>query len=182
MNDLLNLNNLYTVIALTATFLYVVKMTLYFFSGVDVEVDASFNDITETDASFSFISIQSILAFFMGFGWCGLAVNSHFKTTLLVSLIIAIDVGLIFMFISAYLMYLARKLEKTVKIDLKELLDKKGRAYTSFKNKSKGQIEIDLNGRLSVLDAYNISDDNIPSFSPIRVTKVENNTIYIIKD
>ncbi len=181
MNNLLNLDNVFLTVSIFSTLFYITKMILYFFVGGDSEVDASFDAITETEISFNFISIQSILAFFMGFGWSGLAALVQFQTGGKIALLIAIVVGLIFMYMSAYLMFCVKKLTKTIKTDINELNGKTGRSYTSFAPKAKGQIEIDFNGRLSVIDAYNLTDEEINAFTAIKVEKIEDNKIYIIK-
>ncbi len=181
MTDLLTLENVFLFVSIFSTLLYVIKMVLFFFVGGDSEVDASFDTITETEISFNFISMQSILAFFMGFGWSGLSALIQFQTGGKIALLIAVGVGLFFMYMSAYLMFCIKKLTKTVKFDLNELKDKTGRSYTSFEPKSKGQIEIDFNGRLSIMDAYNLTDEKINAFTAIKVEKIEDNKIYIIK-
>lgn len=181
MNDIFTVENLFLAISIVSTFLYVVKMALYFTVGGDTEVDASFDAITETEVSFSFISVQSLLAFFMGFGWSGLACLLQFETEPNIALIVALGVGLIFMYMSAYLMFCVKKLSKTVKLDLTELLNKTGRTYTAFEPNSKGQIEIDFNNKLSVLDAFNMTDKEIKAFTAIKVKKIEDNKIYIVE-
>ena len=68
MPDTMNLSNIFAAIGIFATVFFIIKLILFSFLGGDVEVDANFDTITETDVSFNFISIQSLLAFFMGFG------------------------------------------------------------------------------------------------------------------
>ena len=181
MNDLLTLNNLFIAVGVFSTLLYIMKMALYFFVGGDTEVEASFDSITETEVSFNFISIQSVLAFFMGFGWSGLAALEQFQTGGKIAVLAAVAVGLLFMYLSAYLMFCVKKLNKTVKVDINELSGKTGRTYSAFLPNAKGQIERDFNGRLSVLDAYNLTNEEIKAFTIVKVEKIEDNKIYIIK-
>lgn len=181
MPDYLTLENIFLVLAVFSTIFYIIKMCLFLFLGGDVEVHADFDTLTDCDPSFSFFSVQSVLAFFMGFGWVGLAALTQFKTGNLISLAAAFVVGLIFMFVSAWLMFMIKKLDKNVKIDLNDYVGTVGRAYTAFKPNSSGQIEITINDKLSVLDAVNLSDEEINAFMPVKIEKYENNTIYIIK-
>ena len=63
------LNNLWQVyyyIALFSTILFVLKLLLFNLFGGGSEVFADFNMEIDTDPSFNFFSVQSILAFFMG--------------------------------------------------------------------------------------------------------------------
>ena len=137
--------------------------------------------LSDTDVSFDFISIQSILAFLMGFGWVGLACFVQFKLSTLISFIAAFVLGLIFMFLSAYLMFLIKKLDKRVKINLEDFVGTVGRAYTAFKPQGEGQIEITINEQLSVIEAFNMTDEEIHAFMPVKIEKVENNKIFIVR-
>ena len=56
-----------------------------------------------------------------------------------------------------------------------------GKAYTKFDAHGNGKIEIDINGRLSIEDAVNNTDEEIPSFAEIKITDYKDNTIYIEK-
>ena len=167
MAEFLNLQNVLIAISIFSTILYIIKLVIFIFIGGDTEVDTDFDTMTDTDISFNFLSVQTILAFFMGMGWSGLAALVQFNLSGRVSLAIALLVGLVFMYLTAYLMYSIKKLNQNVKEDVTP--------------HSEGQIQIDINNRLSFFTAINESDENIDSFTPIKVTRVENNQIYIIK-
>lgn len=181
MPEFMNLYNTLIAISLLSTALYILKLVVFIFVGGDTEVNSDFDTMTETDISFSFVSTQSILAFFMGLGWSGLAALVQFNLSGKLSLAIGILVGLIFMVLTAYLMYAIKKLNKNIKVDLTTLVNTTGKAYINIEPHHEGQIEIDLNQRLSILDATNISDERINAFDPIKVVKVENNKIYVVK-
>lgn len=172
---------IYYYIAIFATILFTLKLIIFTFVGGDSEVNADFNTETDTDVSFNFISFQSIVAFFMGFGWMGYAGIQQLGYSIIKASLIAIAVGLIFMFGSAYLMFLAKKLEKNVKKDKSTALQQVGRAYTNFEPNALGQVEIEISGQLSVVEAKNNTDENIKAFEPVKVTKVENEILYIEK-
>ncbi len=181
MPEFLNLYNILLTVALFSTVLYILKLVVFIFVGGDTEVEANFDAMTETDVSFSFLSMQSILAFFMGLGWSGLAALVQFELSANISLAIGFLTGLVFMFLTAYLMYGIKKLNKTVKTDLTALVNQAGKAYINIEPHKEGQIEIDINGRLTIIEASNCSDEKINAFEPVKVVKVENNKIYVIK-
>lgn len=181
MPEYLNLQNIFLVISLFSTIFYIVKMCLFLFLGGDVEVDSDFDSLCDTDPSFSFFSIQSMLAFFMGFGWVGLFALTQLKASILISVICAFFVGIIFMFISAWLMFMVKKLDKRIVVDLNTIVGTTGKAYTLFKPKSEGQIEIVINNKLDILRAINMTDEEIEAFAQIKVEKVEDNKLYIVK-
>ncbi len=180
MPENFNLYNFFIFAGIFSTILYIIKLILFSFSGADSEIISDFDTITETDTSFDFLSIQSILAFFMGFGWSGAAVYKHFQAGL--ACVLAVIIGILFMFLSAYIMYSLKKLNKIIKVDYTKLEGTIGKAYTSFAPQGEGQIEIVLNNQLQILDAVNNSDEKIESFSPIKVVRTENNKIIIEKN
>ena len=173
---------IYYYIALFSTILFVLKLVLFATVGGDTEVAADFNSEVDMDCSFNFISIQSVIAFFMGFGWMGYSALKQFELSQLISFGAAFGVGIVFMFLTAYLMFLVKKLEKKVKKDKSTAIDQVGKAYTSFSPRSMGQIEIEINGQLSVVNAMNDTDEQINSFDVIKVTKVVDDMLYIVKN
>jgi membrane-bound ClpP family serine protease len=173
----------YYYIGLFATILFVIKLIIFSFAGGDSEVFGDFNSETDTDVSFNFFSIQSIIAFFMGFGWMGYAgIKQLNLTNQIETLVIAIIAGLVFMTLSSTLMFLAKKLEKNIKKDKNSALNKVGRAYTKFSPKGSGQIEIEINGQLSIEKAINKSEEEIAAFESVTVVAVIGETLYIEKN
>jgi hypothetical protein len=166
-------------IACISTLLFLIKLGMFMFAGMDSEIDADFSSMEDSDASFNFLSVQSLLAFFMGFGWSGVAAMRQFGLSIGVSFGVAVGTGLFFMFVSALLFRLTKKLNKTVKINLKELEGKPAKTYTAFAPKGKGQIEVTLNKKLTIFDATNNTDCQIASFTTVKVQKVQDDIIYI---
>lgn len=172
----------YYYLAWFATILFVIKLAVFWiFGGGDSEVSSDFNTETDTDGTFHFISLQSILAFLMGFGWMGYAAIKLFNFSYLATFGSSFAVGLVFLFGSAYLMSMVKKLEKTVKKDKATAVDKIGKAYTDFAPKGQGRVEIDINEQLTVAEAVNSTEEEIKAFDQIKVVKVENELLYIKK-
>lgn len=172
----------YYYLAWFTTVFFVIKLIIFsVFGGDGSEVSGDFNTEFDGDPSFNFISLQSILAFLMGFGWMGYTCLKEFELSQLITLLCAIGVGLIFMFITAFLMFSVRKLEKNVKKDKTTALEKIGKAYTDFAPKGQGRVEIEINEQLTVADAVNNTEEEIKAFDAIKVVKVENELLYIEK-
>ena len=174
-----NYINAFYYIALGSTILFILKMLIFTIFGGDAEVQTDFNTSFETDASFDFLSIQSILAFLMGFGWLGLACLQNFELRLRFAVLIAAIFGFVMMYFSAWLMFCIKKLNHRVKKDFSKSIGLCGRAYTSFGAHAKGQIEITFNNQLSVEEAINDTDNEIKAFSNIKIVKYENGILYI---
>lgn len=170
-------------IGLLATTIYGIKLLIFAFAGSDTDIPDGHIDVdgTDTDTAFSFLSIQSILAFFMGFGWAGYGCIHEFNN---LTLIIAIPIitGLVFMGLSAYLTYLMKSLNKRETFDMTKIIGTVGKAYSKIAPKSIGMIEIEINSKLTVTEAQNNSDEEIEAFKPIKVVDYKNNTIYIEKE
>ncbi|MBR5555105.1 hypothetical protein IKU74_03725 [bacterium] len=181
MPEQLDIRNVFMVVSLFSTACYILKLCLYMVVGGDMEVDIDFDSLHEVDTSFTFFSIQSMLAFFMGFGWCGLTALNYLNVGSKLAIVVGVVTGLFFMWFSAWLMFNIKKLNKTIVVNVEELVGKTGKAYTTFEPNSDGRIEITLNNKLSILDATNLSEEKIDSFSEIKVEKVENKKIYITK-
>ena len=179
MNFTLDIQSTYTFIAWFATILFVLKLAIFMLTGGDMEVHSDFDGMSDVDTSFSFFSVQSVLAFLMGFGWMGLTALNQIKTGTVASIILSLGAGLLFMTLAAYLMFLVRKLEKRIGVKLEDYIGTEGKAYTDLHPNSEGQIQIVINNKLETLKAINSSNEEIKAFSPIKITKVENNTIYV---
>ena len=62
----------YLVLALVGTVFFVLRLFVDLFFGGDSDFDTGDHFDGSTDASFSFFSLLSILAFFMGLSWIGI--------------------------------------------------------------------------------------------------------------
>ncbi len=181
MSEFLTIENIFWTLAVFSTVLYILKLLVFLVVGGDMEVDANFDSITEVETSFTFFSVQSILAFLMGFGWCGISAIMQFSVSTQIALVIALFCGFLCMYISALLMFGIKKLNKKVVVDINELVGKEGKAYTAIEPNSLGQIEISLNNKLTILAAVNVSEEKIEAFAPVKVEKVEDKKIYVVK-
>jgi membrane protein implicated in regulation of membrane protease activity len=178
-SDFANPSKFYFIIAVASTVLFVLKIAL--FSFTDCDSDNGFDDHGDGGSSFSFLTLQSVLAFLMGFGWIGLAGINEWKFGVLPSFVIAFVVGAAFMFMSAWLMLQVRKLDKIHKTDLNKLLNKKCKTYTGFSPNGVGQIQTEVDGRLATISATNNAADEIGAFEEVKVVSVKDNIIYIEK-
>lgn len=176
-----NFWKIYFYIGLFSTIMYVLKLAIFSLVGGDSEVSTDFNTEMDTDCSFNFFSTQSVIAFFMGFGWMGYAGLQQLGLNQYINFPVAFAVGFIFMFVAAGLMFWAKKLEKNVKKDKTTAVGSLGKAYTNFEPHAYGQVEIEINGQLSVVNAINDTDEVINSFDKVRVNKVVNDLLYIEK-
>lgn len=188
MQEILVSNPVYGTMAFGGTLLFLVKMIMLLVSGGDMDVDG---DLTEIDSgvdmdggtTFSLISVQSVLAFFMGAGWTGLAARHEWSLETMPAMSAAIVVGFIFMFVSAYFTFKVKGLNSTPIIDVREAIGKTGRTYTTVPAQGEGigQIEITIGGKQQILQAMSLGD-KIESFTTVKVEKIDDaGTLHVLK-
>jgi len=175
----INLQAVFFYLGLGSLLLFCIKMFLFSSIGGDAEVFSDFDSIEDTDAAFGFISVSSILAFFSAFGWFGWVCTKSGKLSTPLILVFSFLVGLCFMFGYGYLMYCVKKLEQKTDKTYNSAVDKIGKAYTHFEPNGEGRVEVEVNGTLSIIDAVNTTDRRIESFAQIKVTKAEENKLFI---
>lgn len=145
------------------------------------EVSGDFNVLAESDASFNFLTIEGIAAFFMCSGWMGWYALNFMHLSVKKSAAVAVVCGILGMLFFAWLICQFKKLEHIPTANPEELVNKIGKAYMNFAPKGNAKIQIEYHGELATLEAINDSDEEIKSFENIKVVRVENNQIYIVK-
>ena len=175
----LNLPDIALGCAILGTIVFLAKTFLPIDFGAEVSGD--FNSMFEVDSSFNLFSIESISAFFMCSGWIGWICLESLKYSVKSSALIAIGAGIAGMFLFAWLIFQFKKLEHIPGGNLEDLKGKTGKAYMSFAPKGSAKIQIEFCEKLATLNAINDSDEEIKAFETIKVVKVENNNIYIVK-
>ncbi len=167
----------YCLMATLGTSLFILKLVFFIFTGDGEEIDS-----TET---FSFLSIQSILAFFMGAGWAGLASNVEWELSSMLSIVASVVFGFLMMLLSSYLSFKLKTLNTAPrKTDTKKMIGQTGRAYTHIppKGEGMGQVEITLEGKQQILQAIS-EEERIPAFSPVKIRSIDDaGTLLVIKN
>ena len=143
----------YLVMAVLGTLLFLIRLGFTYFGGggSDFDLDADF----DSDASFSFLSVLSILAFFMGAGWMGLACRLDWGLGRLPTSLIAAGFGFTMMLGASGLSYMARRLNRTIDYDLRTAVGRVARVYLTIPEKGQGhgQVEVSVSGRKKVVRA-----------------------------
>ncbi|MBR5304419.1 MAG: NfeD family protein [Candidatus Gastranaerophilales bacterium] len=165
--------------AIFGTIVFLIKT--FFPVDFGPEVTTDFNVMSETDASFNFLTIESISAFLMCSGWVGWYALNYMHLSTKLSVLIAAISGAIGMLFFVWLIAQFKKLEHIPTANPQELVNRIGKAYMNFSPKGSAKIQIEYHGELATLDAINESDVEIKAFENIKVVKVENNQIYIVK-
>ena len=164
-------------IACVSTIIFGIKIIIMSFIG-DLHHDASFvSDAGNSTSDFGVFSINSVLCFFMGTGWVGLASLREWGVTLAPSMVLAVAGGIFCTFIFCGFLYLSKKLNHDVKPFSVKAGDV-GTVYMRINAHGIGQVMV----RNKIVKAT--SDQDIDSFKSVRfledkeidintVTKVE---------
>lgn len=164
----------YLVLAVVSTAIFTIKLILMF---MGMDHDHSIDHHGDTDVDFKLISLQSVLAFMMGFGWSGLSVIVNYNTSGFNSLLISIPFGLFTGLLGVCLLWVSRQLEQINTRSVQTLVGTLGKAYTSIPCASGlGKVEVVLHGKSELMDATCSSED-IDAFEQVLITGVQGNKI-----
>ena len=137
-----------------------------------------------TDASFEFLSIHTITAFVMMFGWSGLTCYLQFQMGANQSLIIAFIVGLVAMLITADLFVQAKKLvSRGADFKISDLVGMNAQVYQTIPVEGVGKITVSMAGKMTrEVDAISADKVNLKSFQTVKIVEViDANTVSVRK-
>jgi hypothetical protein len=162
----------YAIMAGVGTLLFVIRLVLAMFGGdggdFDMDVDSHVGH--GTDSSFTLFSLLSVMAFIMGTGWMGLACRIDWGLSRPVSAVVAVSFGVVMMFLASGLMFMTRRLNRTVTYDTATAVGRTARVYMKVPAKGDGQgkVQVSVSGRLMTMNA--VSDG--PAFAAFADVKV----------
>lgn len=168
----------YAGMALLGTALFVLRMFLMFFTGLDGDFDVE--DI-EHGTGFSVFSLQSIIGFFMGAGWAGLAARLEWGLDTPIAALIAGGFGVVLMLLSAVMMFAALKLKHEVNYEMDDATGKIGTVYMTIPEKGAGtgQVRVTISGRQMTVDAVS-SGEKLEAFTAVRVDEVRGDNVLVV--
>lgn len=173
----------YLVMALVGTAFFLIRLGLTAIGGGGE--DGLF-DVSElggdSDAAFSFFSSLSILAFFMGAGWMGLAGRLDWGWSQGASALAASGFGLAAMGVSSGMMVLTRRLNSTPELDPNTAIGHTARVYLPIpaRGTGHGQVEVTVSGRRKILRAAS-SGPALASFEDAVVVEVQDDGCLVVE-
>jgi membrane protein implicated in regulation of membrane protease activity len=145
--------------------------------GVGTEVpggvDVDHPDMEAHSSGLGMLSVKTITAFLVGFGWTG-AVLTGYGWTILLAILGATAVGGAFMVLVFWLMRSIYRLSETGTVDERNAEGKAGTAYLPVppKRSGTGQVQVIVQGRTREIPCLTDDERGIPTGTPVRVTKV----------
>lgn len=150
--------------------------------GVDAGFDVDLGDI-DHGTGIGLFSSQTIAAFFLGFGWVGVAaLKSGFSV--LVGGIMAFAFGVGAMFAMLYMIRGMLKLQSRGNLNYQSAVGQEGTVYVTIPGNNEdggGQIQVNIQGRLTTAAARKASEGALNPGQRVRVTGVTGPTSFIVE-
>jgi hypothetical protein len=167
-------------IAITTSVLMVFQLLLMIF-GMDGEMEDGGDGDAGVDGDVRVLSVRTVTAFFAGFGWTGVASLEN-GSSLLTALLLAILVGGVFMGGVIVLMKALYGMRHSGTIDYHNAIGEIATVYLRIPGgmDHPGQVEVMVQGRLKVAQAFTRSSEEIPNQARVRVVDVmDQNTLIV---
>ena len=174
--------SIYLFLAVAATLLFLLRLGLQvFFGGLDGDVDVD-GDHMDSTGAFTFFSLLSILAFFMGIGWMGLACRISWGMGAATSAVAATGFGLALMLLSSGLMYAVRQMSEEARYDVNTAVGAIAKVYLTIpaKGQGQGQIEVTVSGRRKVMAAVSAGGE-IPAFTRVKIMGLADSNTFLVE-
>lgn len=171
-------------IAIPTTIIFTIQAIMTFL-GVDSS-DGLHPDFDSNldggDTTFQLFSLRNLINFLLGFSWTGISFFNTIENPIAI-ISISLIVGCAFIYLFFLIIKQVQKLEEDNSFKLQNTLNKTAEVYLSIpENKiGKGKIMISINGSFHELDAMTEHPEKIISGSTVKVVKIENNNIIIVK-
>ena len=142
----------------------------------ELEVDAEHVD---SDTGFRLLSIHGFSAFFMMFGFVGLALYRQSQVGVIVSMAGAVAAGIFSVWVIGKLFQKAARLQSSGTLDTALAVGSTGTVYLTIPEGGTGRVSINFRNRLREFDATEKNGAAVPTGTPIRVAKVTASVLVV---
>lgn len=179
-----------------ATALFVLRMALMMM-GADHAGDGDFDTAAHGDSDFSshghadhtsagqafqMLSLLTVLAFFMGAGWAGLAARLTWGLGGTASAGVAAGFGLGCMLLAGWLMRGMRRLESMPRLDLGACVGSTAQVYLPIpaRGQGQGQVRVTVQGASRIIAASS-GGAALPAFTSVRIVSVQTDGSLVVE-
>ena len=179
----------YALIAVPATLVLILQTLLLFFGfGADEDgIDLNGNDQIDTPGDgggdgLVLFSIRGIMAMLCVGGWSGLALYAS-GVNRPVTVIVSLVCGIAALFVIAYLMKAAMKLQSNGAIQLGTAIGKTGRVYIPIppRTQGSGKITLTVQERFIEADAVTTADRKLRTGEVVRVVATDETGLLVVE-
>ncbi|MGM9652047.1 MAG: hypothetical protein ACI3XP_00220 [Eubacteriales bacterium] len=186
-NNLDVFSRVYALIAIPSTLVLIVQTVLLFFGagedGIDLNGDGQIDTPGDGGSDgLSLFSIRGIMALLCVGGWSGLALYASGVSRAL-TIIISLVCGTAALFMIAYLMKAAMKLQSNGNINLSAAVGKTGRVYIPIPphTQGSGKINLTLQERFMEVEAITTADRRLATGEAVRVIATDGSGMLVVE-
>lgn len=186
-NNLDVFSRVYALIAIPSTLVLIVQTVLLFFGagedGIDLNGDGQIDTPGDGGSDgLSLFSIRGIMALLCVGGWSGLALYASGVNRAL-TIIISLVCGTAALFMIAYLMKAAMKLQSSGNINLSSAVGKTGRVYIPIPphTQGSGKINLTLQERFIEAEAVTTADRRLATGETVRVVATDGSGMLVVE-
>ena len=160
--------------------------TLMTFLGLSGEIDTDFDGDGDVDVSgesgLTIFSFRNLIAFFTFFGWSGLWLHSTGMSQV-VTAILSVIIGILFMLISMGLFILVGKMQRSGTLNLHNAVGMSGVVYIPIppSRQNYGKVNLVIQGSLRELEALTDEETELKTGTQVQVISVEENSKLLVK-
>jgi len=150
--------------------------------GFDAHHDADLTGHGDHDSGLGLLSIRTITAFFVGFGWGGVIILNH-GHSLLAAVLGGFATGVVFLLTTAFLIRNLLRLQSSGNLDYRNALGVVGTVYSTIPGGESGggQLELVLQGRLMMAEAYSKAAHDLKPGSKARVVDLIGQSTLLVE-
>ena len=162
--------------AVLGTFFFALRLVLMTVGGaadadVDLDADVDFDAHGDPGEAMKLLSVQSIAAFLMGFGWGGLAGLHGFDLSWGMSALAGVGTGAAMMWILGLLLKAMHDLQSSGNIDLDAAIGNEAEVYVQIPPDGRGQVRLVVDNRQRIYNAVSEAGA-LPRHARVRVIRV----------
>ena len=168
-------------IALASSLVMVIQLVLTLVGGVFDVADGEF-EVEATDGDLGILSIRTICAFFVGFGWGGLTALSIYEGDTFIATVAGFITGSLFLTVVLWTMRGLHSLKDDGTVDIKNAVGSTGNVYLPIppNREGTGQVQIIIQGRERVVIALTDSDKELDNRTRVTVVEqIDSQTILV---
>ncbi len=190
LGDFSGTDLVFAAFAFVGTFFFFLRMAWMFMAGLDDggghAHEAGVGHTTDahsSESAFNLISVNTVTALFMMFGWIGLACSRQFALGVLPSVTLGFLAGVASMALTAYLLSAALKLASPgERFQIHQAVGLTASVYQKIPAHGKGKIQVVVRGVGRELEAVSEQQEEIASFQNVMVLRaIDHQTVSVVK-